>query len=318
LACQDNYIQLDRSTTARSGLYASDLPGVEISLLEGLTKEDHDDYLETWEMIYGRAWTNLVSDITTSLQKKFYVDRKLVSRETSKFSSEVNSGSGLAGIRIRFDLPKYARIHILSIGVFSEEVHNSPGINFEIYDTDETGELLYEQDEEIAQGNNTINIDRDFEANQLFIAYDRSTANFRKTENKYFPLGQGWLHFDKLSCMYACDWGGSGEVRQIEEGGLNVKYIVECSIDKFVCENINFFKQSLWYRIGLELTVERRFGNRLNEFTTMTTERATELQEFFNTQYQQALGNAIKSQNIYEDPFCFNCKNVVSVKSNLP
>lgn len=316
MACQDNYIQLDRSTTARSGLYASDLPGVEIALLEGLVKDEQNHYLETWEMIYGRSWSNLVSDIATALHKKFYVDSKLIARETSAFKADLNSGSGLAGISIEFDLPKYARIHIISIGVDSDADYASPGIAFQFFEVDEDGELLHTENAVIEEGKNTINIDQDFEVDKLFIAYDRDASDFKQTENKYYP--SSWLHFDKISCMWPCSWGGKGEVRQINEGGINVKYTVVCSIEKFVCENINLFAKALWYRIGLELTTERRFGNRLNEFTTMTIERATELTEFFNAQYQQALTNAVKGHNIKEDPICFNCKNVVSHKVNLP
>lgn len=315
MSCQDNYIQLNRSNTARSGLYASDLPGVEIALLEGLQKDEQNHYLETWDMIYSRAWTNLVSDISTALQKKFYVDLKLVSRETSEFGEDVNSGSGLAGVRLQFDLPKYGRLHILSVEVYSDQDYPSPSPTLYFYEDDEDGDLLYSQSDNIEAGKNTINIDRDFEVDQLFIAYDRADFNLRQTTNKFYA--SGYEYWDKLTCMWPC-LNGKGEVRQINGGGLNVKYSIECSIEKFACENINFFKKALWYRVGLELTVERRFGNRLNEFTTMTIERATELFDFFNGQYQQSLSNAIDAHNIDEDPICFNCKNGVYTKSLLP
>lgn len=316
MACQDNYIQLDRSNTSRSGLYASDLPGVEIALLEGLVKEEQNHYLETWGMIYARAWTNLVSDVAKLKGAKFYHNAKLVSRETSKFQEDVNSGSGLAGIRIQYDLPRYARIHILSVGVFSEQDYPSPSPTIYFYDTDEDGELLHQQSDNIEVGRNTINIDRDFEVDSLYIAYSKSDFQLRLTENKFFP--GNWLHWDKVSCMIPCAWGGQSEVRQINGGGLNVKYTIVCSIEKYVCENLNFFKTALWYRIGLELTAERRYGNRLNEFTTMTQERSEELFSFFNTQYQQELNNAIDPVNADEDPICFNCKNTVTSRSLLP
>jgi hypothetical protein len=117
--------------------------------------------------------------------------------------------------------------------------------------------------------------------------------------------------------MWPC-LGGEGSVTQINGGGLNVKYTVVCSVEKYVCENINFFKTALWYRIGLELMIERRMGNNLNQFTTMIQERADELQNFYNAQYQQELTNAVDPVNIGEDPFCFNCKGVVSSRSLLP
>jgi hypothetical protein len=165
----------------------------------------------------------------------------------------------------------------------------------------------------LTSGENIINIDRDFEVDKLYVAYQAADFDTKQTINRNYSGSV----FTKGSCQFPC-LNGSGSVTQVNGGGLNVKYIIECSIEKYVCENIPFFKNALWYRIGLELTVERRFGNRLNEFTTMTIERATELQEFFQAQYSQALENATKQVNIHEDPFCFSCNNGVSSRPILP
>lgn len=314
MSCHDNYITINRDTTSRSGLYASDLPGIEISLLEGLTKEDQDDYLEFWEMIYARAWSNLVSDAETMLQSQFYVNKKLLTQETSKFIDEVNNESGLAGVKIEFDLPKYARIHIISVGLKAVQNYASPGLSIKIYDTDEDGDLLdtIEAQENVEVGKNTINVDQSFEVDNLFIAFDPAVYELYKTEN------YGSTVSSKIDCMVPCSWGGEGHMSQVNGGGLNVKYVVECSVEKYVCENINLFKRAFWYRLGLELTVERRFGNLLNEFTTMTIDRATELQEFFNKQYTQDMENTVKPLRPTEDPFCFNCRNTVSSRVSLP
>lgn len=316
MACQDGYIELNRSATSRSGRYASDLPGVEIALFEGLVKEEQNDYLELWDMVYDRSWTNLISDVSAALQKKFHVDLKLISRETSKYLDTVNSGSGLAGVELQFSLSKYSRLHVLSVEFYADQAYSSPGITIYFYDTDQDGDLLYSESAAVIAGKNTIFIDQTFEVDKLLIVYQKGDFDLRGTENRYYKTG--YTSFDsKGSCMWPC-LDGSGSVSQINGGGLNVKYVVECSIEKYVCENLNFFTNALWYRIGLELTAERRFGNRLNEFTTMTIDRAAELQEFFNAQYQQALKNAVDAVNIDEDPFCFNCKGTVSSQSILP
>lgn len=266
-------------------------------------------------MIYRRAWSNMVSDISKSLGKKFYRDAKLVSRETSKFQDDYNTGSELAGVRLQFDLPKYARIHVISVAVNSEQDYPSPSPTLYFYENDADGELLLEKSDNIEEGKNTIFIDQDFEVDQLFIGYDPASFSLKKTENKYYP--SNWIHWDKLSCMWPCFAGQAG-VTQINGGGLDVKYVIVCSVEKYVCENINFFQTALWYRIGLELMIERRLGNNLNEFTTMIQERADELQNFYNAQYQQELSNSIDPVNIDEDPFCFNCKNTVTSRTNLP
>lgn len=288
-------------------------------MLEGLTKEDQDDYLEFWEMIVARAWTNMVSDISIALQNKFIVDSKIVSRITSEFKATVNSASGLAGVKIEFSLPRYARIHINTIEVFSEQAYASPEARITIYDTDENGEVLYEGGHTLEEGRNKIGINLDFEVDNLFIAFDPGEVQFRETENKYYN-NSPYTNWSKLSCTFPCGFDGdySGTVTQVNGGGLNVNYSVVCSIDKFSCENINLFKTAFWYRIGVELMDEALLGNRLNKYVTMTAERAAERSGYYGTKYSQNIGEAIKSQNIHEDPFCFRCKTLTTNKTVLP
>lgn len=316
MACQDNYIAINRDGHSRSGLYASDLPGVE-DLLYELISKDSETVDEVWQRVYGNAWNNLISDVDNALQDKFWVSTKLVSRETSTFKAEVNENTGLAGVRIQFDLPRYARLHIVSVDVIAQQGYASPGISLKFFEDDENGDLLYEtSDQSISQaGKETIFVDHDFEVNKLFVAYDPTLFQLRQTENKTYA---GFINrFHTLECFFPC-FGGTASVKQINDGGLNVVFDVYCSAEKFVCQNINLFKKTLWYKVGQELVIERRYGNRLNQFTTMTLERAEELTAFYQAQYTQALENSIKAHNINEDPICFQCKGTVNTKTNLP
>jgi hypothetical protein len=286
------------------------LPGIDIIMIDNLRKSGNDSDI-TWAVLYKRAWDNLVSDVSKALQDKFYVDTKLVSRETSSFLSDYNS-SGNVGAKLTFSLSKYSKIHVISVGLWVQSSHTGAVINF--YDTDADGELLHSVTEDLVEGRNTINVDTDFEVDTLYVVIDSTEYPVKKTENKYYH-GVNFIN-DVL-----CDWhwyGGRGAVEQVNNGGLNLKYVVDCSIDKFVCENINLFKNAFLYRIGLEITHERRYGERLNESTTMTVERAVELEEFFQGRYDIQMMNAVKSQNIDEDYVCFNCKNTVSTKTSLP
>jgi hypothetical protein len=318
MPCYTSYIEIDRDTTSRSGLYATDLPGVELSMLQGLTKEDQDDYIELYEMIVSRAWQNMVSDISLALQNKFFQDSKIISRETSKFKTGSNGSTGLAGIKIHFDLPKYARIHIVSLTVHSLQDYASPGAVIRIYDTDEDGEELFSTDQSVEVGKNTIFIDQDFETDTLFIAYDPELFEFKETENKHYD--SYYSHYSKLECTFPCcgNYSYQGTVTQINGGGLNVKYNVVCSVEKLVCENINLFKMAFWYRIGVELADEQLLGNRLNRFTTMTQENAENRSGYFGVKYTSNITEATKSINLDEDPLCFRCKSVVSAKTVLP
>lgn len=310
MPCYDNYIGLDNLIPSRTGLYLDSLPGIDVLMIDGLRKSGNDTDV-TWGVLYKRGWDNLVSDVSTALQDKFYVDTKLVSRETSSFKADYNS-SGDAGVKLTFSLSKYSKIHVISVGLWAQSSHTNAVIRF--YDTDADGELLLTLTEDLDSGRNTLDVDTDFEVNTLYVVIDSGEYPVRQTENKFYH-GVNYLN------SILCDWqwlGGIGSVEQVNNGGLNLKYVVDCSIDKFVCENINLFKYAFLHRLGMEICHERRFTENLNQYTTMTAERAGELLEFFKAEYDQKLMNSIKSQNIREDYTCFNCKNTVSVKTSLP
>lgn len=319
MSAWDDYITLSTDTPSRSGLYATGLPGVPRALLDDLTKDEQVDDEECFADIYAISKINLTSDVQGKLGKKFHYDQKLVTRETSKFLATENTGADLAGIKLESILPKYSRLHVISVGVFAESASASPGLEINFYDTDEDGELLLTVDEEIATGRNTINVDSDFEVDKLFISFDPNNFALRKSENKYFNTGE--YGGDKLSCTFPCGDGIYGyevSVTQIGGGGLNVKFVVTCSVDKFICENINLFKTALWYRIGVDIMRERIVSDKFNRFTTLTTDRAKELMDFYQLEYEKHLMNAIDNVNIDEDPICFDCKNIVESGSLIP
>lgn len=281
-------------------------------MIDGLAKEGKE--LETWGILYKRAYDSLVGDVSKLLNTKFNTDLKLVARETSTFKEGVNLAAGLSGVQIGFQLPKYARIHVISVGVFSDQAYDSPDVPVYVYNQDENGELLYETSSTLSEGRNTINIDQDFEVDKIFVAYDPEFA-LRETENKRYTTP--YYKFTCDECAFDCG-GYQGTVNQVNGGGLNVKYTVYCSAQKFVCENINLFAQSLLWKVGVTIQQERRFGERLNKFTTMELERHEELIAFYSDEYTKELNETIKTHNIREDPYCFPCKRMVSRKSQTP
>lgn len=316
MSCYDEYITIDPSTPSRSGLYAVNLPGVELSMLELLTKEDQADYLEFWEMIYKRSWDNFISDLTGELQDKFFVDSKLVSRETSQFNAGINEAGGLAGVTIEFQLPRYARLHIVSVDLWSAQDYASPEFQVKVYDQDADGDLLSTTSQPIVEGRNTVFIDRDYETSKVLVTFDTDDYQLRPTENKRYTTFP-YITYNCQECLFDCG-GYQGRVTQYNGGGLNVRYNVVCSVEKFACENINLFKLAFFNKIGLELVIERRLGNRINRFMTMTEERQDEFMAYYTTEYNMHLKRSVRSQHMMEDPYCFTCKEAVSAKASTP
>jgi hypothetical protein len=316
VACLDDYITISESyRPSRSGLYADQLPGISEDLIDNLARDPADDAAAIWPILYKRSTNNLISDISMNLQNKFFMDKKLISRETSQYKDDENENAGVAGVKLEFDLPKYGKLHVVKLEVWSDIDYGSPGVTFKFYDTDENGELLYTLVDSVSQGRSIVNVDRDFDTDALFISYETAQADFRQTENKYYD---GMLDYTSVVCDY-CYWDYyQASVTQVNGGGINAFFNIRCSVSKYVCENINLFRQALLYRIGLEITNERRIGERLTRYTTMTSERAQELTDYYTAQYNENLSNALKNQNMNEDPVCFQCKPTSYVRTDLP
>jgi len=325
MGCLDGIVSPDKTISSRGGLYANLLPGVTLSLLDDLTKDEQVDYLECWDDIYSRAKLNFVNEIQTKLADRFHIDQKLISRETSQFTDTTNTGSN-PGIQIYFYASKYSRFYVTSIQVYSLTAVS--GAVFTFYDTDVNGKVQGTKTADLSIGLNTIYVDQEFEvADRLFIGYNSSLVSLRQTENRYFN-NYSYFAFNKLECSYPCFFSGyrfgveggeySCSVFQINGGGLNVVFNIVCSIEKFICQNINIFKVAFWWRIGVELMMERIMSDRFNRWTTLTTERAKELMDMYKSNYDEHLKMSCGNLKMTEDNICFECKSAVSAKPMLP
>ena len=325
MGCLDGIVSPDKTISSRGGLYANLLPGVTLSLLDDLTKDEQADYLEFWSDLYARAKVNFVNDIQNQLAGKFHIDQKLVSRETSQFDPNQVTGTN-PGIQIYFYASKYSRIYVASIQVYSNTAVN--GAVFTVRDFDANGQVQGTITANLSIGLNTIYVDQEYEvATQLFIGYDSTVLSLRQTENRYFN-NYSYYAFNKLECSYPCFFSGyrygleggeySCSIFQVNGGGLNVVFNIVCSIEKFICQNINIFKVAFWWWIGVELMQERIMSDRFNRWTTLTIDRAKELNDIYQANYDKHLKASTANLKMTEDNVCFECKSAVSSKTLLP
>lgn len=306
------YITASPDTTSKSGLYFTDLSGCTISLLDDLTKEDHADWGECFDYLYKTAQRNLRIDMQRTLANRFHIDKKLITRETSEFKDEYNSYSGYAGVKISVPLPKYARLQILSVSLSSASAGSA---TISIFKEDSSGDVLGTVSGTLAAGKNILEVYEDFEEEEIFIGYDASALSLKQTQNLYYDSDN---IADDKSCQFDCGTGYLGAVKQVNGGGLNIKFILYCSMEKFILENLPLFQFALLYRLGVDTMKERLTTQRVNLTTVLTEERAKELLGVHNEDYKAALEAATMSIKMTEDPICFMCKKTVSSKINLP
>lgn len=317
--CFTGYITTDAGTASKSGLYFTDLSGCTLDLLDDLITSDITTRQAVFDRLYRSSQRNLRIDVQKKLANRFHIDKKLITRETSEFKDSINMASELAGVKLSVTLPKYARLQILSIGVKANQDYASPSAEFYIYKDDADGDLLSTIEADLSEGKNTVDVYEEFEEEDLFIAYDPLDLQLYKTQNKYYADNiQINGYSEDMSCSFPCWFGGEGSVHQVNGGGLNIKFLLYCSMEKLICENLPLFQFALHSRLGVDTMKERITSQKVNKTTVLTTERAAELLTVHNEEYAHALDAATMNIKMNEDPICFICKSTVTAKTTLP
>jgi hypothetical protein len=91
-----------------------------------------------------------------------------------------------------------------------------------------------------------------------------------------------------------------------------------CDIGKFIDYNFALFKYSLYYSIGREFMKDRIATDRINQYTVLTMDRATQLLEAYEKDYTNSLLALHDVNAINEDNFCWECKKGLTTLKLLP
>jgi hypothetical protein len=68
----------------------------------------------------------------------------------------------------------------------------------------------------------------------------------------------------------------------------------ECDYEDFICENKDKLVNSWRFLLGNQLMIYRIYSTRLNRFTTIDIEAATELKDYYQSEYDKYLHQEVK------------------------
>ena len=88
--------------------------------------------------------------------------------------------------------------------------------------------------------------------------------------------------------------------------GLGVSIRVECSFEKFLCNNAHLLAESVWYAAGIEYFDELKGSPNINKFTKTNSENYEALRSGLKTKYKKSLEAALLSLS-FKDNCCFRC-----------
>jgi len=310
-----------------TGLQAKELMGLTVNSINELTDSDTGTFQKYYDEIYMRSYRALEVDAQkilsgfyalpdgTYIAGKFNINRKVGTLLTGRFLDQLQTDNGLAGVNVYWTPSLYNALNVQYVYINVTEIINST-VSIVIVDN-LTGLPLSVTNFDPVMGVNKVPIFFDVELTYDFtVGVDLSAVRIKQTEQLFFVDGS-WLNGLNGIGGCKCNYMG-GELSSIQQngGGLIVELSGRCSLAKFINLNIEIFKYSLYYSIGREFMKDRITSDRVNQYTVLTLERATQLLEAYEKDYVNSLQTLRGINNIPEDTVCF-CKKRGVYSTNL-
>jgi len=345
LDCLKDYIGVQgcTTTTPDSGVFINQLPGIELEMIDSLADEQQVDFNGVWDDVQERAVRRLKTDINAEFKKRYKLKNITESINMARIIDTTSTTAGAAQYRgVALTLNRtdenfaFSNLQTFYIPDISLYFTSLDATTIKIFDL-RTGTELYTKSvaAPLATGWTTIQINETFTSREVYVCYDATDLDsvlldLTKLKNVVNRSQDG--------CTYYCNAnaelrGASSNISAlVTEGdittgsnsfGLSVKWSVVCSFDTFVCHNKEPFLRSLWLLLGIELSRERRFTSRLNEFTAFDNNTAKELMQMFeieyrggvmdDIQYEGELFMVIDAINVNTSDYCLECNDEVRV-----
>lgn len=316
--CLNDYIGLRGCTTVtpNSGLYVNDLPGISLKQIVSLTNEEEKTYLELWDMIQLRGQSRFSLDVREQMSKLY----KIKSINQGINVNGLSAGTGTVtnpnntyyGFSMEYDTMDTGYVpspltymHIQQINFYSEISGN---LTFDFIDIDSKN-TLYSINTNINIGMNLIEVNTTFtNVGRLFIGLvipQNDDYTSIKAPSNYWTgccgvLVRGALYYDHVFSF--------GQ----ELFGFSPIFTIGCSWDGLICQNKNIFSRAFWYLLGIEILTEVIYSSKLNQFTTVSLQKATDLRTEYQVEYMKALEQICSGMTLDCD-CCLECSGSVQL-----
>lgn len=326
--CLIDYIGILRcgSTTSESGIYINSLPGVSLKQIDEAADADQVGFSGVWDDIQLRASRRFETKIKAELQKRYKISTIQQSFDLSKNleSTTTAAAAKYKGLIISLDnfvssnhyvVSNFQRINVQQLFLYLTVAQNT---TVKIFDAIK-GALLDTFTVTGAVGWNTIQVNENYVARKLFIAYDSTLIIATDTilEN----------HYDCCDCNVRIEGAESNIASTILESaitkgnngfGLSGIFSSQCTFDALVCNNKNVFSNAWLYLLGIELMNEVIYTTRISRWTTVGAQKAKDLKAEFEVVFVEELANSISGLNVNASDCCLECNETIMIKEVHP
>jgi len=318
ISCFDNLIGvrgLADEENPDSGYYINDLPGITTAKMEDVADIEEYQGSVIWDDIYNMSVRLMENDIKTSL-RKYYRNYSYRKNGNTGRIDITNTNVAAEGFYSgwQFDLVGLNENLSMTFDTINVHVVTGDSLTVKIWDAI-TGEELFTETFTVTIGFNAYRILQSiplWKHRVLFIGYDATLVTVKQVERFDISLGEASAnHVSTSASVVQSNITGANT-------GMMLNYNIECSIDNFVCQRVDLFKDPFLYKLGIEFCNELLYSDRINRFTLMDRDDAMVLREEFITTYKSLLDNIFKDIHIHDRDECFECAKEITYSQPLP
>lgn len=306
--------------TPLSGMYLSQLPGIEFANIEQIANADQITWQGVWNDLQATAKDTFREDIIEEFGKR-YLLRQIT--QTVDLGKQVDPNNVIPvvpnttyGILLetKDNNSQCAGSNMNQIYIQSLNFYNVDATYFDIYfiDADTGDNELIITPTSFNLGWNQIWVDKPFNARRLYVTIKGDMTGFANLNIANFNLnnfgGYMWgfnnpysyLYFNFGSCGIQSRLQGTQldttsltSINGINTFGLSAVFSTKCTWDSVVCANKKHFASAWQHCLAIELLNYRINTSRLNKWVTIDKKQAQELQKLFSLKYRGGVMDSI-------------------------
>lgn len=326
--CLVSWIGIYGTPVSDSGVSINQLPGIELSSLEAVSKPEQATYLSVWTDIQERGIRKFQNRLQTELMKKYrlkqlkttvdlgnVIDKNVQTTGTNQYRGFVYE-LNVEGSSRRSD---YQALYVHKLKLYLQDAVNT---TLKIVDLD-TGELLYTQSVTGAIGWNNVTVNEILFGSRFLFCYDDSGIDAVKLEvNQSNVDWFNTMHSSICNCHATINGAVTVDENQIGNEpvdvvkgnntyGLSGIFSLVCTFESLICNNKKLLTTSLWYCLGIEVMLEILFSNRLNKFTTVDKQKASDNLQYFEKEFESELEILVDGIYLDTSDSCIDCNTQI-------
>jgi len=338
-----------------SGMYLSNLPGIEFANIDGIANADEVTWSGVWSDLQASTKDTFKDDVISEFAKRYMLKQITQSVDLGKTINTSNLTAPVANTTNGLLLEMMEQggqcigsnlqgMYIQTINFYYEGTNPTPAFTLTFKDADLLNVELTIVATNVVPGWNQVWVDSYFNAKRMYVLASGNFDNYVELDLSLFNLdnfgGYQWgsnfqyLYYSYGTCgiqtrINGCSYNSATNtaISQMNTYGMSAVMSTRCSWDTVVCNNKRQFFSAWQHCLAIELLNYRINSSRVNRWTSIDKKQAVELQKLFTIKYRGGsfesvsypgkLRQAIESTTINSGDGCIRANDFIIHRENM-